>query len=710
MDYYRKNRERREKKSYYDDDYYDSIYDYDSNTENKVTKSYSNYSERYKNGYSASSYWLNLSSYNADEKNNDDKLKESLAFICRSVNIIRHRYGMGAEKSLSVQWADNTMQFNTANNEIVYLNPSPLLDGSNGYNDNQRYDVIVGQALLSSVQKHLITYETSLFSNNLLTVAQDVSIVAYDDKLKVSLLDGDKQTDLNFIEKREPNGDVNIIQDYLKYEGHKGEFSSINMPAIFVNGAVQVWRAVEQVIAETAISNEYKGSVAYLYSHRNYYNDPKYLQSLQQALKIYDENNSELCAFVLAIHNVLNDNMKITKDDCHSFYHPIIDMVDSVLRKIPDCSSETRLASALHFSSDLFEYIEKRKKEGDLPNNPSEKSGEGQPKKDEKNGKVSDSNLKRISDLTKNGLAPSLNNMVCKKDTHCKATKNVGKLAVGDEKGIRNLEAELLASGFTDVNITEESFYKNKEYVQDRYNAIASKHRQYIDMLRERLFVRTLENSAAEYNMKSGNMDEHSLWKLCDLSDDDSNSIFFQHNIPQKVEKCHINILFDNSGSMGENNRINVCREISVIMNEAVKGIPNVKLSFYSFTDHKFYKFECASDAVAMREQGGTDEGGAMGCVIREINNHRTDKLINGDNEYEKTFFLAVGDGGTDGEKVRKSLQYIERENIKFFHVGIDNAYNEAHGKKLYGEDKFAIIPTENLMASLCNFLLKVLT
>lgn len=703
MDYYRKNRKNRENKSYYyyDEDYYDSIYDYDVKAENKVTKSYNNYSERYKSGYSASSYWLN-SSFNND-KNQEDKLKESLAFICRSVNIIRHRYGMGADKALSVQWADSTMQFNTSSNEVVYLNPSPLLENNANYNDNQKYDVIVGQALLSSVQKHLISSECTMFANNLLTVSNNVCVVCEEDKLKIIMLDehGKQMMPIKYAEKRNEKGELIIDQDFLIYENNKDYFSSLNMPAIFVNGAVQVWRAIEQVIAETAISNEYRGSIAYLYSHRNYYNDTRYINSLKQAVKIYDKENSELVSFALVINNLLNDNSKIEKNECHSFYHPIIDMVDNVIRKTPDLLPESRLASALHFSVLLNEYIMKRNEEGNS-------GGDGSSPK-EKEGTVSDTNLKRISDLTKNGLAPSLNNMVCKKDSHCRATKNVGKLAVGDEKGIRNMEVELLTKGFTDVNITEEYFYNSESYVRDKYDAIVSKHRQYIDMLRERLFVRTLDLSAPEYNMKSGNIDEHSLWKLCDNSEE-NNSIFYQDNIPQKVEKCHINILFDNSGSMGERDRINTCREIGVIMNEAVKGIPNVKLNFYSFTDHKFYKFNNPTDIVAMREQGGTDEGGAMGCTLREINNHRVERLINCDDDYEKTFFLAVGDGMTDGEKVKKSLDFIKRENIKFFHVGIDNAYTEDYGLKMYGEDGFSIIPSENLMASLCNFLLKALT
>lgn len=709
MDYYRSNK--KNKKNYYsssyynDDEYYDSIYDYEE-TENKVTRSVSNYSEKYKNGYSASSYWLS-SSYLRKEESAETKLKESLAFICRSVNIIRHRYGMGADKSLSVQWADNTMQYNSSDNNIVYLNPSPLLDSKSSFTENQKYDVIVGQALLSSVQKHLISNLCTTYSNSLLTITNDVSIVCEDEKLKVIILDesGKVEEVINYLEKRDSTGKILESQDYLPYEGMKVPFGVVNMPAIFINGAVHIWRAVEQVIAETAISNEYRGSIAYLYSHRNYYNDLKYIDSLKTAVKVYDEDRAELISFTLAIHNVLNDQTKIEKSECHSFYHPIIDMIENIVHKKPDCMPESRLSSAIHFSSLLYEYIQKRKegKEG--------KDGESEFPSDanDKDGKVSDSHLKRISDLTKNGLAPSLNNMVCKTESHCKATKNIGKLDVGDEKGIRNLETDLLAQGFTDVNITEESWYRGKESVDEKYNKISSKYRQYIEMLRERLFVRVLDLSAPEFNMKSGNIDEHSLWKLCDNSED-NNSIFYQDNIPHKVEKCHINILFDNSGSMSDMNRINTCREIGVVLNEAVKGIMNVKLSFYSFTDSKFYKYTDNKDIVCMKEQGGTDEGGAMGCTMREINNHRTDKLISGDDEYEKTFFLAVGDGMTDADKVKKSLDFIKREGIKFFHVGIDNAYDNDYGVKMYGEDGFAIIPSENLMASLCNFLVKALT
>ena len=693
MDYWRSNRK---KNSYIHDDYADSIYDYDYDSVNKVTTSYKDYSSKYKDGYSASSYWLNFSNYQvADDVS---KLKDGLAFVCRSVNIIRHRYGKGDEKSLVVQWASETTQINTHDNNIVYLNSSPLIETTKGFTENQKYDVIIGQALLSSVQKHLVSLDCSLFSNNLLCVENNISIICEGEELRVISLDdkGNKIGTVNYIDGRFDNEGSQIFQEHIVYSGNKEPFCAINISALFVNGAIQIWRAIEQVIAETAISNEYRGSIAYLYSHRNYYNDIKYSSTLRDALKTYDDDNCELLSIALAVHNVLNDNEKIEKKDVDSFYHPIIDMITSVLRNKPDCDSETRLCSALHFSAWLSDYIIKKR----------EQNGNGNGDND---GEVSNSDMNRIIDLTKNGLCPSLVNTVCKKQEHCTKVADIKGLEVGDEKGIRNMELESIISGFQDVNITQENFYRGKESTYSEYTSYRNKYRQYIDMLRERLFVRTTDLTAPEFNLKSGTLDEHGLWKLCDKSDD-GNSIFYQQNTPQKVEKCSINILFDNSGSMSTNKRIDVCRQIAVIMNEAVKGIPNISLNFYSFTDSRFYKFENNEDLVAMREQGGTDEGGAMGCVLREINNRKLERYANGDEEYEKTYFLALGDGQTDVDKVRKSLELIKRDGIKFFHIGIDNAYDKDYGEKVYGQDSFAIIPTENLLYVLCNFLVKALT
>ncbi|MEY3312200.1 MAG: hypothetical protein RL348_1543, partial [Bacteroidota bacterium] len=331
MDYWRSNRDTKRKSYYYDD--YDSIYDYDYNTENKVTRSVDSYKEKYKNGYSASSYWLSSSysfygKFETEEKQNEQKLKESLAFICRSVNIIRHRYGMGSDKSLSVQWADNLIQFNSSDNDVVYLNPSPLLDKNEKFSDNQRYDVIVGQALLSSVQKHLINNLCTNYANHLLTINQNVSVVCEKEKLKTIVLDKEGKKVSQVIYTEGDSTKKIKKQDYLNYDGNTTSFGGINIEPIYVNGAVQIWRAIEQVIAETAISNEYRGSIAYLYSHRNYYNDPKYLASLKQAVKVLDKNNADSISFILAVHNVLNDNQKIEKSDCNEFYHEIIDMID----------------------------------------------------------------------------------------------------------------------------------------------------------------------------------------------------------------------------------------------------------------------------------------------------------------------------------------------------------------------------------------------
>ena len=693
MDYWRNDGKKRN--TYIHDDYADSIYDYDSATENKVTKSYQDYSSKYKSGYSASSYWLQFSAKTDDKQ---QKLTDGLAFVCRSVNIIRHRYGKGDEKSLVVQWANDITQINTHDNNIVYLNPSPLIETSS-FTENQRYDVIIGQALLSSVQKHLVSLDCSFFSNSLLSIDSNINIVCEGEELKVFSLDkdGKKTGVINFIDGRFDKEGVQIFQEHIVYGGNKDSFSAIDISALYLNGCVQVWRAIEQVIAETAISNEYRGSIAYLYSHRNYYNDAKYIKSLKDGLKIYDEENAELLSIALAVHNVLNDNDRISLTDVHSFYQPVVDMISNILLTKPDCDSEARLSSSLHFGVVLSEYISKKKKEME-----ENKDTEGK-------GKVGNSDMNRIVDLTKNGLTPSLVNTVCKKDSHCKQVAQIGGLEVGDEKAIRSMELDGLTNGFRDVDITEESWYKSKESNFIKYTNYKNTYRQYIDMLRERLFVRTLDLSAPEFNMKSGNIDESSLWKLCD-KEDENNAIFYQNNTPQKIEKCSINILFDNSGSMSANDRIEVCRQIGVIMNEAVKGIANIKLNFYSFTDSKFYKFENAEDLVAMKEQGGTDEGGAMACVLREINNQRVSDLSEGIDGYGKTFFLAIGDGQTDVDKVKKSLDFIKRDGVKFFHVGIDNAYDEKYGKSTYGKDSFSIIPTENLLYVMCNFLVKALT
>lgn len=693
MDYWRSNHSKK-KNNYIHDDYADSIYDYDYDSVNKVTKSYKDYSSKYKDGYSASSYWLSFNNYSKED--DTSKLKDGLAFVCRSVNIIRHRYGKGDEKSLVVQWANETTQINTHDNNVVYLNPSPLIESSKDFTENQKYDVIIGQALISSVQKHLVSLDCSLFSNNILSVENNISIICEGEELRIISLDekGNKNGNINYIDGRFDNDGNQVFQEHIVYSGNKESFSAINISALFINGAIQVWRAIEQVIAETAISNEYRGSIAYLYSHRNYYNDAKYVSTLRNSLKVYDDSNCELLAIALIVNNVLNDNEKIDKADVHAFYHPIIDMATRILRVKPDCDSETRLCSALHFSAWLSEYIVKKREEN--------KEGEG-------DDKVSNGDMNKIVDLTKNGLCPSLVNTVCKKQDHCNKVSEIKGLEVGDEKGIRNMELESIVSGFKDVDITSESFYKGKESNYKNYTSYMNQYRQYIDMLRERLFVRTTDLTAPEFNLKSGLLDEHGLWKLCDKGDD-GNSIFYQQNTPQKVEKCNINILFDNSGSMGSNKRIDVCKQIAVIMNEAVKGIPNISLNFYSFTDSKFYKFDNNEDLVAMKEQGGTDEGGAMGCVLREINDRKLAKYASGDEDYEKTYFLALGDGQTEQDKVKKSLELIRRDGIKFFHIGIDNAYDKKYGELLYGKDSFAIIPAENLLYVLCNFLVKALT
>ncbi len=119
-------------------------------------------------GKSVSSYWTSRvddswwygNSYGR-KKDDDQDFDGIISSVRRSANIVTNAEKIGEEeRELSVKWAVSDKDRNTAKGKDIFLSPS-VVDKSHtmrkDWTDDERTDVLIGEALVQSTMKHTIT-------------------------------------------------------------------------------------------------------------------------------------------------------------------------------------------------------------------------------------------------------------------------------------------------------------------------------------------------------------------------------------------------------------------------------------------------------------------------------------------------------------------------------------------------------------------------
>lgn len=692
-----------------------SIYENVSNSNNWITSDWDKYKEKYKSGYSSSSSWIDITP--DDDENSKQRSKDNLRYaliqVCRSVNLIRHKFGIGENKALFVKWANETNQTNTLDDTVVYLSPSPLLSRSN-LTIQQRYDVIIGQALLSSVQKHIIPSRLYNFLKRCVSVGKDLKIEITIDNESIFFSNGDYKMEYcpqsySWEPDTSNNNRVKKVfhqgVDAIPYKNRLGFYTYNNLTFGMFNDWYNIWRAIEQDITEKAITNEYKGSASYLFVHRDYYLDKKFSSILEETVQYFDLEWVPKIWHLLIIHNILEAKKII---NVHPVYERIMKMADETLVLNPFVDSENRFCSVVELMGKVSNLLEELKSENfSASTSPSNSNNDPLPEKIKKKmSKITD-------DISKTGLSDALTKFdnITEKKSHRSLVPSES-FDVGDENALKFFELNILSNNLTEIDKVRYCYSKSN--YEDIYNNIANKNKSYIDFLKESLLIRSFDFNSEEFSMKNGFLDENNLWKIM-FNNQESENIFYQKTMPRTSDNVHVTLVFDNSGSMayvsdtGKESRIEICNQIAVILKEVINTMPNVRLDVFSYSDDKFISYENDPKSVACQfPLGGTPEGAAIAKSTYMMEKFRSE---NPDVYYGKRYLIFVGDGVVNMESVSKSLDFVKNfTNINFFHIGVDNAYTNEYGELVYGKGNFVVIPSDNLKHNLCMGIVKILS
>lgn len=194
---------------------------------------------------------------------------------------------------------------------------------------------------------------------------------------------------------------------------------------------------------------------------------------------------------------------------------------------------------------------------------------------------------------------------------------------------------------------------------QIAYNAALHKVKKYVPAMTKALRCRAIEKDYELQGEASGKLNTN---KLVSLKCGNENIFVKRGNVT--CDTACICILIDESGSMN-NQRKNAARETAVLVNEAVKHIPNLELFTYGYTDNEMniYCERKNANRYALgstRSHGSTPTGQAMAIAAQRVRKMTDSKCL----------MLVITDGMPDS-RTETHYQDQRLRKMNFIPVGV---------------------------------------
>lgn len=196
-----------------------------------------------------------------------------------------------------------------------------------------------------------------------------------------------------------------------------------------------------------------------------------------------------------------------------------------------------------------------------------------------------------------------------------------------------------------------------------QYKNSVNRIKKYIPSMSKSLKCKTTDKDYELRGMESGKLNTNKLVSL-----KTGNVNIFSRKGTITCDSACVCILIDESGSM--NCRLNATRDAAVLINEAVKKIPNLELFSYGFTDDEMYIYceRNKADRYALgstRSSGSTPTGMAMQVAGQRIRRMTQSQCL----------MLVLTDGEPDNhQKVKKQDKLLRKQGIIPVGVGIQDA------------------------------------
>ena len=233
---------------------------------------------------------------------------------------------------------------------------------------------------------------------------------------------------------------------------------------------------------------------------------------------------------------------------------------------------------------------------------------------------------------------------------------------------------------------------------RDAYAGILRSHVSEIRSIQSSLMFRNTSEKLNSYGHRTGDIDENNLYKVF-MNDD---RVMLRTDVQNKKDIA-ICLLVDESGSMS--GRIEEARKVAIIIGESLKSVDGIECSIYGHSAQ-----EGSYHGVTIREYytpRHRDMSRCMGMAGRSENldswaiMHTANLFYRDYSECDRKIMFVISDGqpaggGYGGSPAYKHMRSVsaacEKKGVEVYGVGIENAYGNEIGVRMYGENRFVVL------------------
>lgn len=607
---------------------------------------YSHKDYSYSKGSGSRSWMDKLGSsddYWKPKKNVDEAYQELLDQLQKSANLI----GDDSHGNVVVHWSNgqdvNAVKSDKAGDHHIYLSPDNLLSGNNV--SEEVLDAMTGKVYLASTLRETVddhAYQQA-------KVARSVGIVS---------------------KNKKGHGQMCPCSSGNTYSSCCGKKAGDVHPSVASN-SVKIWEAMETAVARRKIIEDWSGFGPYIAS------DAERSSATKQEVQDYIDNsvdNPTVDAASIAIAwNLLNSSDPVVIPDV---YNDCIDSASEMLEE--EVSPENRFDTCTEITNRIYKILKTKEEE-----NGGEGEGEGE---GESSPDVCDGSM----------LGEKVEN---------KTDANLAEQEAGSEETDEDGTPDISAtppSGQSDVGAKYDLIKVDPKpkYVSEHAEVVSS-HRSEIRSIRSSLMFRSTDARLQSFGHRSGDIDENSLFKIR-MNDD---RVMMKTDVVS-TKKIAICVLVDESGSMGCGRRVEDARNVAIILAESLRGMDGIEVSIYGHSAEESHKHQ----NVTLREYYSPRQKNIACCmeISARSQNHDGYAILHAANifkrdyqDYDRKIMFVVSDGEPAGggyggtpamDHMLRVSQSCDKQGIEVYGVGVDSAYSETNGKRMYGEKRFVVL------------------
>lgn len=437
-------------------------------------------------------------------------------------------------------------------------------------------------------------------------------------------------------------------------------------------GAVCIWESIETSVARDKILNDWSGFSPYIS------NDAKRSSASKEDVQRFVDDSVEkptVAAATTAIAwNLLNPADRIRIPDCYDA------CIDAAAKALGDeVEAKDRFRTCFRIASKIASILPPQEEEEKEGNGEGDKGDKG-----DKTPKVCDGSL--LGDFVDNETDSSLSDMIAKDSDDSTNNKDI---KVSCEQN------DLDQDGKDFVFLQEYPTEANRTAFIEQVRKCAMQ----ISSVRNSLAFRNNDYRFESYGHRRGEIDENSLYKI-KMNDDRVMSLRDEIN-SKRISIC---LLVDESGSMG-GSRVRSARDVAITLAEGMKGVSGIDVSIYGHTAEserrgctirEYFTPRNPNMASCMKMQGRCENHDGFAIM------HTANTFFRDYGRSERKIMFVISDGQPAGSRYggNSAMNHVKnvsdscRKNlgIEVYGIGIDSAYTESTGSKMYGDGRFVVL------------------